>query len=148
MRFGLIEKAGNCCVVNGVPPRTAWATTSKNSTWKSPHLAPSLCLRQRTEAGYKAGDPSQMEVVWELLQPDTMLGPCHTTLPRPHHAPRAGHVSSSREGAGTQLSAPLPLTHSSGSSLLVSTPPQRPSRLLANSTACWEAKTRTKVLHQ
>lgn len=28
-----------------------------------------------------------MGVVWELLQPDTVLGPSHMTLPHPHHAP-------------------------------------------------------------
>lgn len=87
MRFGLMKKAGNYCVVNVMVPRIPWTTTSKNSNWKLPHLASMCCLRQRTEVGHRTGDPSQMGVVWALLQPGTMLDPSHMTLSHHHHRP-------------------------------------------------------------
>lgn len=58
MRFGLIKKAGNYCVVNDVAPRPAWTTISKNNNEFRNHPIWLRCLRlrQRTGVDYRTGD--------------------------------------------------------------------------------------------
>lgn len=51
MRSGLIKKAGNYCIVNGMAPRTPWTKTSKNSNWKLPPFSFNASPMTEDESG-------------------------------------------------------------------------------------------------